>query len=144
MSAGTQKDSIKNIEEEIIDEFALFDDWMQKYEHLIEMGKNLPTIEDEYKNEDHRVRGCQSNVWLRAYSDKGLIYYKADSDAIITKGMISLLIRVLSGQPPQEVANAELNFIDEIGMKEHLSSTRANGLEAMIRHMRDYANKFQN
>jgi len=143
MDAGTKNMSISEVEQEIIDEFSLFDDWMEKYEHLIEMGKRLSAIEDEYKNEEHRVRGCQSNVWLRAYQENGRVYYKADSDAIITKGMIALLLRVLSGQPPQDIENAELKFIDEIGMKEHLSSQRSNGLEAMIRHIRQYAKNFK-
>lgn len=143
MDAGTKNMSISEVEQEIVDEFSLFDDWMEKYEHLIEMGKRLPAIEDEYKNEEHRVRGCQSNVWLRAYQENGRVYYKADSDAIITKGMIALLLRVLSGQPPQDIENAELKFIDEIGMKEHLSSQRSNGLEAMIRHIRQYAKNFK-
>lgn len=131
--------TIPQKEQAIVDEFALFDDWMGKYEYLIELGKDLPLIEDEYKIDDYRVKGCQSQVWLRAEHTNGTVHYKADSDALITKGLISLLIRVLSEQPAEEVATAELTFLDKIGLKEHLSPTRKNGLGSMVKQMKMYA-----
>ncbi|RMF65700.1 MAG: SufE family protein [Bacteroidetes bacterium] len=112
---------------------------MGKYEHLIELGRSLPLIEDEYKTDEYRIRGCQSQVWLRAERDNGHIVFKADSDALITRGLIALLVRVLNGQPPEAIARADLSFLDRIGMKEHLSPTRKNGLDAMIRQMKLYA-----
>lgn len=125
--------------EAVVDEFALFDDWMGRYEYLIELGREVPQIEDTYKTEDYRIHGCQSQVWLRAYQEGGLVHYKADSDALITKGLISLLVRVLSGQPPSAVATANLDFLDRIGLREHLTSTRKNGLAAMVKQMKQYA-----
>lgn len=124
---------------EVVDEFSFFDDWMGRYEYLIELGKALPLIEDEYKTEAFRIHGCQAQVWLRAEQEDGHMHYKADSDALITKGLIALLVRVLNGQPPEAVAAADLNFLDAIGMKEHLSPTRKNGLNAMISQMKRYA-----
>lgn len=132
-------DSIDKTEKDIVEEFSLFDDWMAKYEYIIELGKDLPLIDDKYKTEEYMVKGCQSKVWLNAELTDGRIFYKADSDAIITKGLIALLIRVLSGHKPEEVAEAKLDFINKIGMKEHLSPNRANGLMSMIGYMKKYA-----
>jgi cysteine desulfuration protein SufE len=134
--------SIQEIENEIIEEFSMFDDWMQRYEHIIELGKELPLIEEKYKTSEYLIRGCQSQVWLNAEMIDGKIIFKADSDAIITKGIVALLIRVMSGQKPQDIINADLNFIDKIGLKEHLSQTRANGLVSMIKQMKFYALAF--
>lgn len=134
--------SINEIEEEIVSEFEMFDSWMDKYEYIIELGKSLPLIEEKYKTEDHKVSGCQSQVWLKANKEGDRILYKADSDAIITKGLIGLLIRVLSNQKAEDIINAKLEFIDRIGMKEHLSPNRSNGLQAMINHMKGYAREY--
>lgn len=131
--------NIEERQQEIIEEFAFFDDWMQKYEHIIELGKELPLIDDKYKNEDHLIKGCQSRVWLHAcQEDQGTVAFTADSDAIITKGMIALMIRVLSGAKPEEIAGADLHFIKDIGLYEHLSPTRSNGLAAMVKQMKIY------
>ncbi|MAO08237.1 MAG: Fe-S metabolism protein SufE [Alteromonas sp.] len=135
--------SISQIQEEIIEEFSLFDDWMDKYEHLIEMGKSLPIIEENLKTEDKLIKGCQSKVWLHAELKEGKVVYTADSDAIITKGIIAVLIRVFSHQAPEHIVEANTQFIDEIGLKEHLSPTRANGLVSMIKQMKLYAVAFQ-
>jgi cysteine desulfuration protein SufE len=124
---------------EVVEEFSFFDDWMGRYEYLIELGKALPLIEDRYKTEAFRIHGCQAQVWLRAEQEDGHMCYKADSDAMITKGLIALLVRVLNGQTPEAVAAADLDFLDDIGMKEHLSPTRKNGLDAMISQMKRYA-----
>lgn len=134
-------DSIDKIEDEVVTEFGVFDDWTDKYEYIIDIGKSLPPLEDIYKKDENKVTGCQSQVWLSAEMKDGKIYYKADSDAIITKGLIALLIRVLSGQKPGDVADAKLGFLDKIGMREHLSPTRSNGLMSMIAHMKKYAEK---
>jgi cysteine desulfuration protein SufE len=134
--------SIEEIEDEIVEEFSLFDEWMDKYEYIIELGKNLTPMDDSLKTEERKVSGCQSQVWLSTKFENGNIIFEADSDAIITKGLVGLLVRVLSNQKPEEVVNAKLDFIDRIGMKEHLSPNRANGLVAMIKHMKDDANKF--
>jgi cysteine desulfuration protein SufE len=131
--------AIADREQDIIDEFSMFEDWMGKYEYLIELGRDLPLIEDVYKIDDYKIHGCQSQVWLRAEADNGSIHYKADSDAIITKGLIALLVRVLSGQPPEAITHARLDFFDEVGLKEHLSPTRKNGLGAMVKQMKMYA-----
>lgn len=131
--------SIKEIEREIIDDFDFFDDWMEKYEHLIELGKELPLLDESEKSDDLLIKGCQSRVWLKANINNGKINYHADSDAIITKGIISLLIKVLNNQPSQDIVNAELGFIDKIGLKEHLSPTRSNGLVSMVKQMKIYA-----
>jgi len=131
--------SIQERKEEIIDEFSIFDDWMQKYEYMIELGKSLPIIDEQYKVEENIIKGCQSKVWVYAEMDKDQVNYTADSDAIITKGIIAILIRVFSGQKPEDIINADTSFIDEIGLKEHLSPTRANGLVSMIKQMKMYA-----
>ena len=129
--------SIQEIEKEIIEEFELFgDDWEGKYEHIIDLGKSLPKIKEDYKTEDRIIKGCQSKVWLHSELKDGKIVFTADSDAIITKGMVALMIRVLSNQKPEDVVNAELEFVDKIGLKEHLSPTRANGLVSMIKQMK--------
>ncbi|MCB0655452.1 MAG: SufE family protein [Saprospiraceae bacterium] len=130
--------SIKEIQEEIIADFAFFSDWMEKYEYIIELGKSLPLINDTYKDEAHLIKGCQSRVWLHAEMDGDVVRFSADSDAIITRGIIALLIRVLSGQPPEAIGQADLYFIDRIGLKEHLSPTRANGLVSMVKQMKLY------
>ncbi len=131
--------TLNQIEEEIVNEFEMFNDWSDKYEYIIELGKKLPLIDSKYKTDENKVQGCQSQVWLHYDIDNGKIIFTADSDAIITKGLIGLLIRVLSGQGPQDILNAKLDFIEKIGMKEHLSMTRANGLVAMINHMKRIA-----
>jgi cysteine desulfuration protein SufE len=129
--------SIAEIENEIIEEFDLFgDDWEGKYEHLIELGKSLPKIEESFKTEDRIIKGCQSKVWLHSQKKEGEIVYTADSDAIITKGMVALMIRVLSHQKPKDIILANLDFINKIGLTEHLSPTRANGLLSMIKQMK--------
>lgn len=129
--------TIEDIENEIIEEFELFgDDWEGKYEHLIELGKSLPKIDDQFKTEDKIIKGCQSKVWLHSEKKENKIIYTADSDAIITKGMVALMIRVLSHQHPQDIMNANLEFINKIGLTEHLSPTRANGLVSMIKQMK--------
>lgn len=128
--------SINEIQDEIIEEFELFDDWMQKYEHLIEMGKNLPLIDSSLKTDDRLIKGCQSKVWLDTTKNNGLIEYSADSDAVISKGVIAMLIRVLNKHTADEIINADLYFIDRIGLKEHLSPNRSNGLVSMIRQMK--------
>jgi cysteine desulfuration protein SufE len=135
--------TINEIQEELIDEFSLFDDWMDKYEHLIQLGKSLPMIDPALKTEDRIIKGCQSKVWLHAAMEDGKVIYTADSDAIITKGIIAVLIRAFSGHSPEEIATANTEFIDEIGLKEHLSPTRANGLVSMIKQMKLYALAFQ-
>ena len=131
--------SIDIIQNEIIDDFNMFDDWMQKYEYLIELGKDLPLLNSSYKIEDNLIKGCQSQVWLHAEKKNDTIIFTADSDAIMTKGIIALLIRVLSHHSPQEIAESELNFITEIGLTDQLSPTRANGLVSMIKQMKIYA-----
>ena len=131
--------TINEIQDEIIDEFSVFDDWLDKYNYLIELSKDLPAIDEKHRTEQYLIQGCQSRVWVDAELKDSKIYYYADSDAIITKGIISLLIRVLSGQNPHDVVSCELYFIDKIGLKENLSPTRANGLLAMIKQMKLYA-----
>ena len=131
--------TIKEIQEEIVDEFAMFDDWMQRYEYIIELGKSLPLIEDQYKVEENLIRGCQSKVWLHAEKKDDKIVFTADSDAILTKGIIAILIRTFSDQKAVDVMNADTSFIDEIGLKEHLSPTRAYGLVAMLKQIKLYA-----
>lgn len=128
--------SINEIQDEIIEEFELFDDWMQKYDHLIEMGKSLPMIDPSLKTDERLIKGCQSKVWLATSKKNGLIEYTADSDAVISKGVIAMLIRVLNHHTPEEIVNADLYFIDRIGLKEHLSPNRSNGLVSMIRQMK--------
>lgn len=133
---------IEEIEQDILDEFSLFDNWMDKYEYIIELGKDLPKINPESKTKENLIKGCQSQVWLDADLTNNVINFTADSDAIITKGIIALLVRVLSSQSPKDIMNAKLNFIDEIGLKNHLSPTRANGLLEMVKQMRAYAFAF--
>lgn len=129
--------SIEQIENEIIEEFELFgSDWEQKYEHLIDLGKSLPLIAEQYKTDDRLIKGCQSKVWMHSAFKDGKVFFTADSDAIITKGLVALMIRVLSGHSADEIVNAKLEFINKIGLKEHLSPTRANGLVSMIKQMK--------
>tara|TARA_B100001113_G_scaffold248413_1_gene204561 strand:- start:71 stop:487 length:417 start_codon:yes stop_codon:yes gene_type:complete len=135
--------SIKEIQEEIIEEFAMFDDWMQKYDYLIELSKDIPLISEEYRLNENLIKGCQSKVWLHARQIDGKVIYTADSDAIITKGIAALLIRVLSEQKAEDILDNEMYFIDAIGLKEHLSMTRSNGLVSMIKQMKFYALAFQ-
>ena len=135
--------SIKEIQEEIIEEFAMFDDWMQKYDYLIELSKDIPLISEEYRLNENLIKGCQSKVWLHAREIDGKVIYSADSDAIITKGIAALLIRVLSEQKAEDIIDNEMYFIDAIGLKEHLSMTRSNGLVSMIKQMKFYALAFQ-
>ncbi|MBI9039053.1 MAG: SufE family protein [Bacteroidales bacterium] len=134
---------IKEIESQIVEEFDNFDDWMDKYTYLIEMGKSLPLIENEFKIDNNLISGCQSKVWLHASYENGKVIFTADSDAIITKGIINLLIRIFSNQAPDDIINADLNFISEIGLQEHLSPTRSNGLLSMIKQMKLYALVFK-
>lgn len=135
--------TIQEIQEEIVDEFSMFDDWMQRYEYIIELGKSLPIIKEEFKTEENIIKGCQSKVWVHGEEQNGNIVFTADSDAILTKGIIAILIRVFSNQNPQNILDANTNFIDEIGLKEHLSPTRANGLVSMIKQIKMYALAFQ-
>ena len=131
--------TIKDIQEEIVNEFVVFDDWMDRYNYLIEIARDLPVIDPKMKTNDYLIRGCQSKVWLNAEFNEGKVHFTADSDAIITKGIISLLIRVLSDRTPREIMNADLEFIDKIGLRQNLSPTRANGLLSMIKQMKLYA-----
>ena len=131
--------TIVAIQAELVEEFDMFEDWMEKYEYIIDLGKTLPIIDDKYKVEENLIKGCQSRVWLHADNDNGIITYTADSDAIITKGIVAILIRVLSKQKAAEIAKADLVFIDKIGLKEQLSQTRANGLLSMVKEMKLYA-----
>lgn len=131
--------TINDIQEEIIEEFSAFDDWMDKYQLIIDLGNEQPKLDDQYKTDDNLIDGCQSRVWLHAEYVDGKIIFQADSDAIITKGLIGLLIRVWSGQTPQNIIDSDLHFIDKIGLTEHLSPTRSNGLLSMIKQMKIYA-----
>ncbi len=131
--------TIKQIQEAIVEEFSMFDDWMERYEYIIELGKSLPMIADQYKKEENLIKGCQSQVWLHAEKQNGKIVFTADSDAILTKGIIAILIRAFSNQDPEEIMKADTSFVDEIGLKEHLSPTRANGLVSMIKQIKLYA-----
>ncbi|MFZ1470372.1 MAG: SufE family protein [Paracoccaceae bacterium] len=135
----TQLKSIQETEEEITDEFSFFDNWQDKYEYLIELGKKLNDYPEAERNDDNKVKGRQSSVWLTTTGSNGTIDFKADSDSTIVKGLIALLVRVLSGRTPDEILNAKLDFIDKIGLKQHLAQTRANGLAAMIKQMKMYA-----
>ncbi len=131
--------TIQEIEKEIIDEFSVFDDWMDKYAYLIELGSGLEGMDEAHKTEENLIKGCQSRVWFHADMKDGLLYFTADSDAIITKGIAGLLIRVFSGQKPEDIVNADLHFIDEIGLTQHLSPTRSNGLLSMVKQIKMYA-----
>jgi cysteine desulfuration protein SufE len=135
--------TIQEIQEEIVDEFSMFDDWMQRYEYMIDLGKSLPLIDASLKTDDRIIKGCQSKVWVNAGLDDNKVIFTADSDAIITKGIIAILIRAWSGQKPADILEADTAFIDEIGLKEHLSPTRANGLVSMIKQLKMYAIAYQ-
>ena len=135
--------NIVEIQNDIIDEFSMFDDWMQRYEYMIDLGKSLAIINEENKTDGQLIKGCQSKVWLHAELEDDKIIFTADSDAIITKGIIAILLRVFSNQTPKNILNAKTDFIDEIGLKEHLSPTRANGLVSMIKQIRIYALAFE-
>lgn len=134
---------IQQIQEEIVDEFAVFDDWMQRYEYMIELGRSLPLIDEKYKIDDNLIKGCQSKVWVHAEMEDDKLIFTADSDAIITKGIIAILVRAFSHQHPKDIIDADTAFIDEIGLKEHLSPTRANGLVSMIKQLKMYAIAYQ-
>jgi cysteine desulfuration protein SufE len=134
--------TINEQQDEIIEDFELFTDWMDKYEQIIQMGKELPLIDEQYKKDENLIKGCQSRVWLHAEYKDGKVWFSADSDAIITKGLISLVIKVLSGQSPKDIADADLYFINEIGLNSHLSPTRSNGLLSMVQQMKQYGVAF--
>ena len=131
--------TMKETEEELIQEFEMFDDWMDKYNYIIELGKDLPMIDPQFKTEEYLISGCQSQVWLHPEMRDGKLFFSADSDAIITKGIVNLLIRVLSGHTPQEILDNDLSYLDVIGLKDHLSPTRSNGLASMIKQVKLYA-----
>lgn len=135
--------TIEAIQEELIDEFAMFEDWMQRYEYMIELGHSLPLIDEKYKTDTKLIKGCQSKVWLHSELKDGKIIFTADSDAIITKGIVAVLVRTFTNQSPQAILDAKLDFIDEIGLKEHLSPTRANGLVSMVKQMKLDAMAYQ-
>ncbi len=135
--------TIKEVQEQIITEFSYFDDWMDKYNYLIELGRSCPVIDEKYKTKSYLINGCQSRVWLHAGLDDGKLVFTADSDAVITKGIVNLLIRVFNQQAPADIVSADISFIDKIGLKEHLSPTRSNGLMAMLKQMKLYALAFQ-
>ncbi|QNF34461.1 SufE family protein [Adhaeribacter swui] len=135
--------TIDERQDQIIDDFAIFDDWMDKYEYIIQLGKELPIIDEKYKTEENIIKGCQSKVWLHADYKDGKLYFTADSDAIITKGLVSMVVQVLSEQTPQDIANADIYFINEIGLQNHLSPTRSNGLLAMLKQIKLYALAYQ-
>lgn len=135
--------TIQDIQQDIIDEFDMFEEWMEKYEHIIDLGKSLPLIEEQYKTEDNLIKGCQSRVWLHAEQSQDQVVYTADSDAIMTKGIIALLVRTFSGQKASDIVQANTDFINQIGLKEQLSPTRANGLVSMVKQMKLYALAFQ-
>jgi cysteine desulfuration protein SufE len=128
--------SIEEAEKELVGEFELFEDWMAKYEYIIDLGKDVPLIDKKYKDEAHTIKGCQSKVWLHSEVKDGYIYYTADSDAMITKGLVAMVVRVLSGHTPEQILSADMNFINQIGLHEHLSPTRSNGLTAMIKQIK--------
>ncbi|MDA0177761.1 MULTISPECIES: SufE family protein [Mesoflavibacter] len=135
--------SIKEIQDEIIDEFSMFEDWEERYQYMIDLGKTLPLIDEQFKTEDHIIKGCQSKVWVHAQMEDDKVTFTADSDAIITKGIIAILIRVFSNQHPKDIIDSDTDFIDKIGLKEHLSPTRANGLVSMIKQIKMYAIAYQ-
>ena len=135
--------NIETIQADLIDEFSIFDDWMERYEYMIELGKSLPMIASEFKTDDNIIKGCQSKVWLHADRENETVVFTADSDAIITKGIVAILIRVFSNQSPETILKTNTDFIDEIGLKEHLSPTRANGLVSMIKKIKMYALAYQ-
>lgn len=131
--------TINEIQDELIEDFSFYEDWMEKYDYIIQLGKELPLIDEQYKKDEYIIKGCQSKVWLHPEFKDGKIYFTADSDAVITKGLVSLMVKVLSGHSPEQIANTELYFIDRIGLKDHLSPTRANGLLSMVKQMKMYA-----
>lgn len=131
--------TINERQDEIIENFELFDDWEGKYEYIIDMGKKLGNLDDTYKNDDNIIKGCQSVVWLHAYTKDGLVYFEGDSQAIIVKGLVSMLLSVLSGHKPNEILNADLYFIEKVGLTSHLAQTRSNGLASMVKQMKTYA-----
>ena len=135
--------SIKEIQDEIIDEFSMFEDWEERYQYMIDLGKTLPLIDEQFKTEDHIIKGCQSKVWVHAQMEDDKVTFTADSDAIITKGIIAILIRVFSNKNPKDIIDSDTDFIDKIGLKEHLSPTRANGLVSMIKQIKMYAIAYQ-
>lgn len=135
--------TINEIQDELISDFELFDDWESKYEYIIDLGKQFPPLEEQYKTEDNIIKGCQSRVWLHAYMDGELLKFEADSDAIIVRGLVSMLVKVLSGHTPEEVAGADLYFMERIGLHQHLAQTRSNGLAAMLKQMKAYGFAFQ-
>lgn len=134
---------LNETQDEIIEEFAVFDDWMDKYAYLIELGNSLNPLDNQYKTPSNLIEGCQSRVWVQADCREGIIYFQAESDAVIVKGIVALLLRVLSGRTPQEILDADLYFIEKIGLREHLSPTRSNGLVAMVKQMKFYAMAFK-
>ncbi len=135
--------TINEIQDEIIEEFELFDDWEGKYEYIIDLGKKLPKLSDEFKTDDNIIKGCQSIVWLHAYKQDGRIHFEADSEAIIVKGLVSMLVKVMTNHTPEEIANADLYFIDKIGLASHLAQTRSNGLASMVKQMKAYGIAYQ-
>lgn len=136
-------ETINEIQDKIIEEFNAYEDWLDKYDRLIELGKEVPLIDEKYKTKEYQIKGCQSRVWLYPELKDGKLYFTADSDAVITKGLVALLIKVFSGRTPEEILNADIYFIDKIGLKEHLSPTRANGLLSMIKQIKLYALAYQ-
>jgi cysteine desulfuration protein SufE len=135
--------TIDEIQRELVDEFSMFVDWMDRYEYMIDLGKTMPLIDPQFKKDENLIKGCQSKVWLHAELDNDKVIYTADSDAIITKGIVSILIRTFTNQTPEEILKSNTDFVDEIGLKEHLSPTRANGLVSMIKEIKMYASAFQ-
>lgn len=135
--------TINEIQDRVIEEFALFDDWMDKYEYIIDLGKKLPPLDNQYKTEDNKIKGCQSTVWLHAELNGDKLVFEAESEAVIVKGLVSMLIRVLSGHTPEEIAQAKLYFMERIGMNQHLAQTRSNGLASMVKQMKLYALAYQ-
>ncbi len=135
--------TIQETQAEIVDEFSMFDDWMERYEYIIELGKSLPVISEQFKTEENSIKGCQSKVWVHAKQEEDKLFFTADSDAILTKGIIAILIRAFSNQSASAILEANTDFIDEIGLKEHLSPTRANGLVSMIKKIKMYALAYQ-
>ena len=131
--------NIEETEKEIIEEFELFDEWTEKYHYIIELGQKLPSLDNKYKIDENKIKGCQSSVWLNAYGKDGRVFFEADSDSVFVKGEIGLLIRVLSGQKPEDIVETQLKFIDAIGLRQHIAVTRANGLASMIKQMKLYA-----
>lgn len=130
---------LDSVEQEIVDDFGMFDTWEEKYQYIIELGQKLPPMDDRFKSDEYRIKGCQSSVWLHGQEREGRLYFSADSDSVFVKGEIALLMKVLSGRTPDEILNAGLGFIDAIGLRQHIAVTRANGLAAMIRQMKTYA-----